>query len=369
MGQRKKIVGLDVTSLLHGRQVTGIERVIVETHKYLTNLLDTDEYELVPVSTITELTKKSNMHPYLATDPILAKPLANFKECDILFFTNINIGLPMKELIALKRDKNLKIISLIHDILPLKHPEWFATPEKLTGESITLSGKNFYQIYIQATFAMSDKTILISEHVKNEIISLGWKFLPEFNVIPLGSFDSKPLTKKREKVGLNTVYVSTVTIRKGHDQLIEAFEILWSKGIDITLTLVGGKGWLVSDLLEKINNHPENGKRLFWKQRLLDSEVEQIYADSDIAFATSYDEGFGLVAEEALSKGLKVIARDIPVFRERSYPNLYFFDGGADSLSEKIMEIVEKPTEPIDPGTIRTMQAFAAEVAEIISLL
>jgi glycosyltransferase involved in cell wall biosynthesis len=369
VGKNKKKVGLDVTSLLHGAQVTGIERVIVETHKHLTNLLDPEAFELVPISTIAQLSKKASMHPYLATDPILAKPLADFRECDILFFTNINIGLPLKELIALKKEKNLKIVSLIHDILPLKHPDWFATPEKPTGESITLSGKNFYQIYIQATFAISNQVILISEHVRNEIKSLGWKSLPDFQIIPLGSFDTEPLSKKREKTGLHTVYVSTVTIRKGHAQLIEAFEILWNKGSEITLTLVGGEGWLVSDLIEKIKNHPENGKKLFWKQRLLDSDVEQIYADSDIAFAASYDEGFGLAAEEALSKGLKVISRDIPVFRERSYPNLYFFDADAEALSKKIIEISQVPTLPVQLGSIRTMQAFAKEVAEIISLL
>ena len=369
VGNGKKKVGLDVTSLLHGAQVTGVERVIVETHKHLTNFLDPEEYELLPISTVPELKKKSSMHPYLATDPVLAKPLANLYECDILFLTNINVGLPMRELVALKKEKNLKIISLIHDILPIKHPEWFATPEKPNGESITLSGKHFFQIYLQATFALSDQMILTSEHVKNEIISLGWKSLPQFKIIPLGSFDTNPLSKKREKTGLNTIYVSTITIRKGHAQLLEAFEILWAQGVEITLTLVGGVGWMISDFIDKVNNHPENGKRLFWKQRLLDSDVEQIYADSDIAFAPSYEEGFGFAAEEALPKGLKVIARDIPVFRERPYPNLYFFNGQTEDLSQKILEVAQLPVKPINPGTIRTMQAFAQDVAEIISLL
>lgn len=145
MNNSKKKVGLDVTSLLHGAQVTGVERVIVETHKHLTSFLDPAEYELVPISTVPELKKKSSMHPYLATDPVLAKPLAKFFECDILFLTNINVCLPMKELIALKKERNLKIVSLIHDILPIKHPEWFASPEKPNGENITLSSKNFFK--------------------------------------------------------------------------------------------------------------------------------------------------------------------------------------------------------------------------------
>jgi len=64
-----------------------------------------------------------------------------------------------------------------------------------------------------------------------------------------------------------------------------------------------------------------------------------------------------------------VIARDIPVFRERPYPNLYFFNGQTEDLSQKILEVAQLPVKPINPGTIRTMQAFAQDVAEIISLL
>jgi glycosyltransferase involved in cell wall biosynthesis len=110
-------------------------------------------------------------------------------------------------------------------------------------------------------------------------------------------------------------------------------------------------------------------KKLFWRQNLVDSQVDEFYASSDIAFIVSEGEGFGLALEEGLSKGLKVIARDIPVFRERNYPNLYFFSGAARELSEKIKEISALPTKPLKPNEIRTMESFANEVAQLIKLL
>jgi glycosyltransferase involved in cell wall biosynthesis len=110
-------------------------------------------------------------------------------------------------------------------------------------------------------------------------------------------------------------------------------------------------------------------KKLFWRQNLLDAQVDEIYAASDIAFNVSYSEGFGLSIEEGLNKGLKVIARDIPVFRERDYPNLYFFKGGSQELRNAIKEVSVLPLKPIKPHEIRTMESFANDVVQIIKLL
>lgn len=362
-------IGVDVTALIFSNQVTGIERVIVETNKYLCKFLDSQIYELHPFTTVTEFESHAKIHPYLLADPVFKKPLINFTDCQILLFGGINLNIPFKELLELKKNRELKILTFIYDILPLTHPEWFPDPITSTGRTITLSNKNYFHIYLQAMFALSDHIILNSEHVKNDIDELKWALKPKTTVVPLGAFDSRFQVNKPLGSGLHAVYISTIAARKGHAELLAAFDLLWGDGFEITLTLVGSKGWKVEGLLKAIESHPMLDKKLFLKSNLVDSEVDELYASSDIAFIVSEDEGFGLALEEGLNKGLKVIARDIPVFRERDYPNLYFFSGAAKELSEKIKEISVLPTVPLKPNEIRTMENFANEVTQIIKLL
>jgi glycosyltransferase involved in cell wall biosynthesis len=157
--------------------------------------------------------------------------------------------------------------------------------------------------------------------------------------------------------------------RKAHLQLIEAFENIWEQGIEVQLNIVGNEGWLVDDLIDLILNHPEFNKRLFWHKGLSDEAVNQIYEASQLAFAVSFDEGFGLNLEEGLAHGLKVIARDIPVFRERTYDNLYFFEGGAHELSAKIVEVLELPTNYSENSKVRTMEDYTLDVIKLLDLL
>lgn len=369
MESKKVKIGVDVTGLLQADHVTGIERVMVETNKNLLKFLNPEVYEIHPFSTLPNIKKPRHTHPYLLSDLVVAKPLIDFEECDILFFLGINLNIPFKELMKLKVNKSVRILTVVYDVLPLTHPEWFLEPPTGTENLTKRSAKNYFQIYLQAMFALSDQIILTSDSVKNEISKLGWGLEPNIKILPLGAFNNHVQFSPSVFPGLHTVYVSTVAPRKGHEELLAAFDLLWNEGFDVTLTLVGNKGWMIEDLIEKIETHPMKNKKLFWRQNLLDSQIDEIYRVSDIAFSVSLGEGFGLSLEEGLNKGLKVIARDIPVFRERNYPNLYFFNGGSQELSNTIKEVSVLSAEPIEPHEIRTMENFAIDVVQIIKLL
>ncbi|SMB22409.1 Glycosyl transferase, group 1 [Sterolibacterium denitrificans] len=110
--------------------------------------------------------------------------------------------------------------------------------------------------------------------------------------------------------------VGTLEPRKGHGQVLDAFEQLWREGVDINLAIVGKQGWLVDALVERLHGHPELGKRLFWLAGIGDEYLEKVYAASTCLIAASCGEGFGLPLIEAAQHRLPIIARDIPVFRE-----------------------------------------------------
>lgn len=362
----KKKIGIDVSCLTFPKHTTGIERVLVEINKRLISLLNSDEYEVSPFVTQPEFKRPTQLPEFLTNDPIFNKRFAYIDSFDTLFFGGINVNLPMATLMKLKRERRVRIVTLVHDILPITHPEWFPAPIFSGGREVGLSSRGIFQIYLQSAFSLSDHVVLVSQHVRNEIMRYKWNRLPEISILHLGAYELPVEKKKIPHTGIKAIYVSTVTIRKGHADLLSAFDLLWAKGMDISLTIVGNRGWLIDDFIERMTSHAEFDKKLFWRERLNDREVAALYAESDIAFIVSEDEGFGLVLEEGLANGVKVIARDIPIFRERQYPNLYFFSGGPKELSEKILQVVPIPFNPMPAGSIKTLDDFAAGLADIL---
>lgn len=362
-------IGIDVSTLVFSKQLTGVERVLTEINRGLTSLLDSQKYEVEPFVTRLDFKKPEQIPDFLKSDPVFNKALRPIDSFDILFFGGINANLPIGELMRLKSERNVKMVALVHDILPITHPEWFMTPKFASGREASISSRVLFQFYLQASLSLADHLILTSQHVKNELMKFRWNQLPTISVLHLGAYKSRPVREVRPRTGINTLYVSTITIRKGHAELLSAFEILWAQGLDISLTLVGNRGWQIDDFISRLTAHDEYGRRLLWRQGLSDLEAIQLYGQSDISFITSEDEGFGLALEEGLANGVKVIARDIPVFQERSFPNLFFYNGGPKKLCEKILEVSTIPYEPLSAGRIRTMADFVADLAHILKAL
>ena len=145
--------------------------------------------------------------------------------------------------------------------------------------------------------------------------------------------------------------VGTIEPRKAHAQVLEAFSALWAAGQDVSLFIVGKKGWLTDGLINKIETHRENGKRLFWLDGIDDAYLNQLYARSSALIAASLGEGFGLPLIEAAQHGVPLIVRDIPVFKEVAGDNAWYFSGETglalkDSLVEwlALYQKAEHPT-------------------------
>jgi len=131
--------------------------------------------------------------------------------------------------------------------------------------------------------------------------------------------------------------VGTLEPRKGHVQVLDAFEQLWQTGIDLNLVIVGKQGWMVEALVDRLRAHPELNKRLYWLEGISDEYLEKVYAASTCLIAASYGEGFGLPLIEAAQHKLPIIARDIPVFREVAGEPAYYFDSKSpDALVQSI---------------------------------
>ena len=119
--------------------------------------------------------------------------------------------------------------------------------------------------------------------------------------------------------------VSTLAPHKGHKQVLDAFELLWSAGAELNLVIVGKEGWRVEELVKRLRNHSELNKRLFWLEGISDEFLLKVYSTSTCLIAASYGEGFGLPLIEAAQYKLPIIARDIPIFHEVASNYAYYF--------------------------------------------
>lgn len=131
--------------------------------------------------------------------------------------------------------------------------------------------------------------------------------------------------------------VGTVEPRKGHEQVLSAFEQLWAQGEGCVLVIVGKSGWMYDDLIERLRQHPELGRHLFWFEGLADETLAHLYQHCDCLMAASYVEGFGLPLIEAAQTGLPLLVRDIPVFREVAGEYATYFKAGDSSELAEVL--------------------------------
>ena len=133
------------------------------------------------------------------------------------------------------------------------------------------------------------------------------------------------------------LYVSTIEPRKNHGYALDAFDMLWRRGIKARMVIAGRVGWRCDALLERVRRHPCFGERLQMFNDLTDDELALLYRHARGLLFTSFVEGFGLPIVEALQHGLPVFASDIPVFHEIGKEGVSFVDlGDPASLAEAI---------------------------------
>jgi glycosyltransferase involved in cell wall biosynthesis len=230
------------------------------------------------------------------------------------------------------RQQGVRVQFLIYDLLPVLMPDCFI-------EAVTALHPAWLKVV-----AKSDGVICISKAVADEFAA--WRESHRGELLrPLdvdwfhlgsdvkASMPSKGLPRGARSMleaikAKNTfLMIGTIEPRKGHAQVIAAFENLWANGNDAILVIVGKQGWMVESIMTKLRNHAERDKRLIWLEGISDEYLEEVYAAGTCLIAASEGEGFGLPLIEAAQHKLPILARDIPVFREVAGNHAYYFSG------------------------------------------
>jgi len=241
------------------------------------------------------------------------------------------------------RGRGVAIMFVVYDLLPVLRPDCFP--------DIHL----FFSSWLRTIARVADGLICISRATLDDLRNwLDAEQPQRQRPLRLGYFhmgadvDSSCPSKglpgdagqilRRLQERATFLMVGTVEPRKGHAQTLAAFEILWAKGRDVNLAIVGKQGWMVEALAKRLRRHPEAGRRLFWLQGVSDEYLEKIYTASTCLVAASLAEGFGQPLIEAARHKLPIIARDIPVFSEVAGDHAFYFRGDKpEELAEAVL--------------------------------
>ena len=345
---RKRRLLIDVTNSARFEPGSGIKRVVDNISKILLQ----EQWEHFDVSLIRLNNDNSKfLHATNYSQYLLGKKV-DVEEVEVKCITgdlflglDLNHNLPMlQNFFQELRLAGGEFVAFIYDLLPIQHPEWFP----LGMES---SHKLWFDFCKKAN-QMICISRAVAQDVSNAIGNL--KTAPNVHWIHLsGGFKRVQVSENKFPEFENTFTIMTVSViwaRKGYEYALEAFELLWSQGIDINYVIVGKEGWGVDWLIKKIKGHPELGRRLFWFNYPDDDLLVQLYMRSDGVLCPSEAEGFGLPLVEGIFYNKPIMARDISVFREIADNQVkYFVGNNAAQFANDIVDWVNMIRQGIAP--------------------
>ncbi|SEJ78791.1 Glycosyltransferase involved in cell wall bisynthesis [Sphingobium sp. AP50] len=265
---------------------------------------------------------------------------------------------------------------IVYDMLPLTHPHWF--PDS--------TGRHFRR-WMKILLRHADQLIGISAHVADEMRDWlgahGGRRASEIGIARImlsGDLSASAPSKgiaERDRALLDhmatvptVLMVGTIEPRKAHDKALDAMEWLWAQDGDAPMLVIAGRpGWRTEALQQRLLDHPLRGEQLYWLSDVSDELLTELYRRAALVLVPSHGEGFGLPIIEALDQGCKVLARDLPVFRELERPGLHFFPSDAPAdLAATLMAALPCP-QPQTPTERRGWDEATADLLDALKLV
>lgn len=220
-------------------------------------------------------------------------------------------------LLPLLKKQGVRIVAHIYDIISITHPQYCLE-----------RGVYNFMDFIGAHLQYADDIIVNAQATVDELQKLTQRLgisLPPCHVIPLGADFAKQEIITEDQVPKNVVeavqdrpyilMVGTIEPRKNHKLLLEAYD-KGLKEMGYNIIMAGYMGWNMEEFEQKLESHPDYGKRIFHFTGLDDKAIAFLYQHAKFLAFCSYTEGFGLPIIEAIQRGTPVLAADVPVLRE-----------------------------------------------------
>lgn len=222
----------------------------------------------------------------------------------------------------LEARRDIRCVVMIHDLLPLKYPEYFRSPEyerhvrrlaflARRGDGVIVS-TSVVAGYLEASLAQRGRTDM-PIHVAR---------------LPVDETFATPV-ENEGKIASDTPYFvayGTIEPRKNHMMLLQ----LWREMVDELgetaprLVIVGKRGWDNETVFRLFDQSIGLSRHVLEVNGLSTLELRHLLAGARGLLVPSLAEGFGLPVAEGGAAGVPVIASDIPVFREVGGPEIAY---------------------------------------------
>ncbi len=241
--------------------------------------------------------------------------------------------------------KGVRIVQIIHDLLPLSDPQF-------SGHSTVSLGR-----YCEAILPISALVLCVSEYTKEDTVRwLQSKKLkiPDIVHFRLGDdFQSKnpkkplfnEMQKKRIKPGNFVLSVGTLEARKNFTLFYYAYKLAISRGKTLPpLVHVGRKGWKTENIFDIVSDDPAVKDKIIFMGGVSDEELAWYYQNCKYLAHPSFCEGWGLQIAESAMNGKPVVASktsSMPeVIKDKA---VYINPFSSDELLEAMLEM-ESPS-------------------------
>ena len=218
-----------------------------------------------------------------------------------------------ERIIALKR-KGVNLGVLIHDIIPITHPEF--CERSLTDE---------FRSYFFSVISIADFVLTVSDHSGRAVQSFITQHdLPETPIRTLrsahktweGSEERLAVSAEVEDLSKEeyVLYVSTIEIRKNHTYLFRIWKrLIEQRGPENvpSLVFVGRPGWRVKDLMDQLASTRNLNGKIKILHDLPDNELVTLYRSAMFTVFPSFEEGWGLPVGESLIFGRPCLASNV----------------------------------------------------------
>ncbi|MCP1468491.1 glycosyltransferase involved in cell wall biosynthesis [Sphingobium sp. OAS761] len=212
---------------------------------------------------------------------------------------------------AILRAEGAKFVTLVHDVIPLSHPE-FARPQ---GAAEHLRRVRTIDRYATGIIGNSQATVdALAPHMKRGL---------DGRIIRVAHFGADaPDIFGASDEGVPDrpyfVYISTIEPRKNHLLLLNVWRRLVETLGDAApvLVLIGRRGWENENVIDLLERGEALRGHVIEAGEVSDNRMQSLVARARAMLMPSFAEGFGMPVVEALSAGVPVICSDILAHRE-----------------------------------------------------
>jgi glycosyltransferase involved in cell wall biosynthesis len=242
--------------------------------------------------------------PALAT----ARHVPPFEE---MTYLNVgHTGLDEPSLADWIASNKVRAVYLVHDLIPLTHPE-FCRP--FEGAKHEQRMKNVLASASGVIANSADTLHELARFAASKGSSMPAGLVAWLGIEPLSAQDARPAEGRPY-----FITVGTIEARKNHLLLLNVWERLARSLGENTpsLLIVGGRGWEAEEAFRRLDELGDLDGHVREVSACGDRELEGWLRGARALLMPSFVEGFGLPVMEALSLGTPVIASDLSVYRE-----------------------------------------------------